>query len=126
MLPLAKTHFVDGDDIGMLQSGGGHRLGAEAFYRFRRRVESEEEELERDQPVQALLAGPIDYPHAAVPDLLEQLIIPEGAETWAARPFCKLRPGGFVEARTVKATRTKSLRRVRGNFRAAARTCAVV
>jgi len=80
MLALAEPHFVDGDDVGMLQRGRGHGLGTEALHRLRRRVRPEQEHLKGDHPVQAFLAGPIDHAHAAVPDLFQKLVVAEFAD----------------------------------------------
>ena len=77
MLALAEPDFVDGDDVGMLQRGRGDRLGAEPLHRFRRRVRPEQQQLEGDDPIEALLAGLVDHAHAAVPDLLQQLVVAE-------------------------------------------------
>ena len=85
MLALAEADFVDGDDVGMLQRSRGHGLGAEALHRLRRRVRPEQQQLEGDDPIQALLAGLIDHAHAAVPDLLQQFVVSERADLRKAR-----------------------------------------
>ena len=91
MLALAEPHFVDGDDVGMLQRRRGHGLGAETLHRLRRRVRPEQQQLEGDDPIQALLAGLIDHAHAAVPNLLQQLVVSEIAGLREARRSRRVR-----------------------------------
>ena len=137
MLALAEADFVDGDDVGMLQRRGGHGLGAETLHRLRRRVRPEQEQLESDDPIQALLAGLIDHAHAAVPNLLQQLVVSESAELRKARRrggsgrtinrvvwVRERRLHGIVKAQTVEAPWTEPFRSVGRELRATTRTCA--
>ena len=69
--------FVDGDDVGMLEAGGRDGFGAKALDELRAGLRPEQQHLERDNPVQALLPGLIDDPHPAPRDLLQQLVVAE-------------------------------------------------
>ena len=127
---------MDGDDVRVLQRGRGHGLGAEPLHRLRRRMRPEQEHLERDDAVQALLAGLVDHAHAAVRNLLQQLVVAEIAELRGARRCSEsdwtilrdLRSGsrrlnGFAKAQAVEAPGAKPFRGVGGKLRATTRTC---
>ena len=135
MLARAKTDFVDGDNVGMMQRRRRHRLSPEALHRLWQRVRSEQEQLEGDYPVQASLAGLINDPHAAVPNLLEQFVVAEGAELRQSRGRAGWRPAVaavelvlrrglryVVKAQPVKAAGTETLGGVGGKLRTATRT----
>ena len=96
----------------------------------------EQEQLEDDQPIEALLAGFIDDAHAAVADLIQEFVVSKVADLPEARrrAVCGLglsrvwlvlerRRRGFAEAQTVEAPGTEPFRGVGREFRAAARTC---
>ena len=136
MLPFTETHFVDGDDAGMLQCGGGDGLGAETLHRLRRRVRPEQQQLESDDPVETLLAGLIDHAHATVPNFLQQLVLSETAVLRKARGRGECgrtvtrsgwllwrRLQGFTKTQSVKAPGAESMRSVGREFRATTRTC---
>jgi hypothetical protein len=121
----------------MLQRSGGDGFGAEAFHRLRRRVWPEQELLESDHPIQAFLAGLIDHAHAAVPNLLQQLVLSEIAGLREARGrgesgralmrvvwVPERRLHGMVKAQTVEAPGTEPFRGVGREFRTTTRTCA--
>jgi len=137
MLALAEPHFVDGDDVGMLQRGGGHRLGAETLHRLRRRVWPEQKQLKCNHPIQAFLVGLEYHAHAAVPDLFQQLVVSKIAGLREARSRCESgrtinrvglvrerRLHGFAKAQTVEASGAESFRGVGREFRTATRTLA--
>lgn len=73
MLP----HFVDGDDIAVVQTGRRLGLGAEPVNFVFARELSAEDHLYRDHAVEAHLASFIHHAHAATRDFFQQLIIPE-------------------------------------------------
>jgi hypothetical protein len=77
------TDFVDGHDVGMLETGRRLGLGAEALNRRRRGHREGHNHLERDDPVQAPLPGLIHDIHTAAAHLLEQFVI---AESWTPQP----------------------------------------
>ena len=126
MLTLTKAHFVDGDNMGMLQGRRGHRLGAEALHRLRRRVGPKQEQLKGNHPIQTLLARLIHHPHAPVRNLRQQLIITKRAEARQARDFGRSRRFACLKPHPVEAARTKALGSVGGNLRAATWTCAAL
>ncbi len=71
------AHFVDADNVRMLQTRGGDRLRAEPLHELRRRVRSQTQHLDRHNPVQAPLPRFEDHAHAAFTDFLQQLIVAE-------------------------------------------------
>ena len=80
MLPLADADFVDGDDVRVLERRGGDGLGAETLHGLGRRVRPEQQQLEGDDPIQALLTGFIDDAHAPVPDLLQEFVVAKSSD----------------------------------------------
>jgi hypothetical protein len=68
---------MDGNDVGMLEGSRSHSFGAKPLDRLSRRPWSKQEQLEGNGSVQTLLAGPIDYSHPALSNLLEQFVVAE-------------------------------------------------
>jgi len=79
-LALDVADFVDGDDVGVPQAGGGLGLAMEAFNSLPAGERAQQEHLHGDDPVQADLAGAVNNPHPAVGDLFQQFIVAEGAQ----------------------------------------------
>ena len=77
MMPRVLTHFVDADDVAVIQTGRRLGLGAEPVDLVFARQLPAEDHLDRDHAVQAHLAGFVHHAHAATRDFLQQLIIPE-------------------------------------------------
>ena len=86
--PLDILHRVEGvavevadledrDDPRMVEPGGGLRLAAEAGQIGLRGELAAKEHLHRDGAPQAPLPGPVDDPHAAAADLLEEVVVAE-------------------------------------------------
>jgi hypothetical protein len=69
------TDFVDGDDMSMMQLGGGFRFRTEPSQVRRRGQITSKDHLECDDPVQLLLPGLIDHPHAAATKLFQQFVV---------------------------------------------------
>src|SRR5208282_2795878 len=137
MLALAKAHFMDGNDIWMLQRRRGHCLSAKAFHRFRRSMRPEQQQFERDDSIQALLSGLIKDAHATVPDLFQQFVITEMSDITEGRGWFEFRGcvrrgwfgletrlGTLVKAQSVQTARADAPGSAGGNLRAATRTCA--
>ena len=70
------ANLVDGDDVRMLQAGGGFRLGPKPGGQLR--PAEGQHQLQSDDPVQTDLPGAIDDPHAAPGNFLEQLVVAKG------------------------------------------------
>jgi hypothetical protein len=73
------AHFMDGDDMRVPQLGRGLGLGAEAIELFLGRQMLSQHHLEGHGPVQALLPGLVDHPHATAGDFLQQFVVAEGS-----------------------------------------------
>jgi hypothetical protein len=74
---LVFADFKDLHDIGMLEAGGGLRLGAETIEGVRAAAGVGGDHLEGDHAIEGGLAGPIHHPHAAAADLPQQLEVAE-------------------------------------------------
>ena len=66
VLTLVDADFVDGDNIGMLETGSNNGLGAKAFDKLQAGLRPEQQHLQRDNAIQALLPRSIDDAHATV------------------------------------------------------------
>ena len=69
--------FVDGDDVRMLQATGGRCLQTKPFDRLGAGQRSGEQEFHRHNTVETDLMRPVNHPHGAPADFLEELVIPE-------------------------------------------------
>ena len=76
-LPVDRADLVDGDDVRVLEPGGGLGLGAEPGAVGVGRQVRLADHLQRDDPVEALLPGLVDDAHAAAAEFLEQLEVAE-------------------------------------------------
>jgi len=65
---------VDLDHVGVPEPGDGPRLDPEPGQVLRGRVAARPDHLQRDQPVQPVLAGPVDDPHPPLPQPPEDLV----------------------------------------------------
>lgn len=74
---LAEADFVNGDDVGVLQTAGGGGFGAETEHLFLRRQRTVRQHLHRDDPIEADLPGAIDEAHAALADACQQFVAAE-------------------------------------------------
>ncbi len=71
---VGLADIVDLHHVGMPEPGDGSGLDPEPGQVLRGRVVARPDHLERDQPFQPVLAGPIDHPHPAVPEPPEDLV----------------------------------------------------
>lgn len=78
MLALVNPHFVDRDDVRVLQARHGRRLRPEALHLVGVRRRAEREQLDRHDAVQADLSRLVHHPHPAPTDLFEQFVVAEG------------------------------------------------
>ncbi len=74
-LVVDLANVVDGDDVGMVQLGGGLGLDAEAAQGRARGGLPGQDHLEGHLAVEAHLPGPVDDAHAAAGDLAEQFVV---------------------------------------------------
>jgi hypothetical protein len=79
VLPLVTADLINGHDIGMVQLDGGLHLSAEALQLGGRGPLPGEDHLQGHQPIEPHVSGLENHPHAAPGDLLQQLVIAEGA-----------------------------------------------
>jgi len=68
VLASVFADFVDGDDMGMAEGGGGVGFAVEAPAACVAGVAAEQEEFDGDRPVEGDLAVAVDDPHAVVGD----------------------------------------------------------
>jgi hypothetical protein len=69
--------LVDGDDVRVVEGGGGARLQLEARHAVGVGGERAGEELERDAAAEALVHGEVDLAHPAAPDLALDAVVAE-------------------------------------------------
>src|SRR5690348_9550096 len=74
------TDFVNGNDVRMIEVGGGLGLGAEALHIGRRSELAGEDHLQGDGATQTDLPGAVHDTDASASDLAELLVIAEGRE----------------------------------------------
>src|SRR6187402_1873840 len=85
MLAFVNANFMNGDDVGMSQLGGGLGFGSESADRFVRRQRAKRDHLDGNDSVQTGLAGPINDAHATAANLLQQLVVTEPRRIWRPR-----------------------------------------
>ena len=78
-------HGEHGDDVRVLERGGGARLTPEALGSTLRLQELWAQDLEGDATVEALLHGVVDDPHAPTTDLSKDPEFAEALGEWCAR-----------------------------------------
>ncbi len=79
---LDFADFMDGDDGRMAQAGGGAGFRVESDDVQLAGQDPSADHLDGDEAIEADLAGPVDDPHAAAVDFLEEFVvaeIPDGA-----------------------------------------------
>ena len=100
-LAVLFADFVDGDDIGMVQSGSGFGLLHEARATVGIGAAGFGQQFDGDETVQALVAGLVDPAHAAFADFFEQGEMPQFAAVHIRSILIFRRVGGaFVTRRT--------------------------
>ena len=75
MVTPAFPHFVNGNDVRMVQAGGRGRFRAKPFHLAFAGQQAGPNHLQSDPPVQADLTGPIHNPHAALRQFLHQFVV---------------------------------------------------
>ena len=74
---IAFADFVDGNDTGMIQAGGGFRFPAEALQMRVCRPMTKADDFKRDGAIQTLLACAEHHTLTATADFLKQFVIAE-------------------------------------------------
>src|ERR1051325_7093401 len=82
MPTLALADIVDRDNIRVLQAGRRLRFGAKTLHEYITGKFSEEQRLDRHDPIQAPLPRPINDPHPTARDFFDQLVITETMRMW--------------------------------------------
>src|SRR6266566_3654553 len=72
-IPLA--YFVDGNDAGMVETGGSFRFAAKALQVRFGGPTAQANHLERNRAIQTFLMGAINYALTASTDFLQQLVV---------------------------------------------------
>ena len=70
--------FVDGANVGMIESRGGTRLAAKAFERLRVLREEIGEEFEGYEAAEFGVLGFVDYAHAAAANFFDDAVVRDG------------------------------------------------
>ena len=107
--PVLLAHLVNGNDIRMVEPGGGLGLGTESLHLPLAGELAGEHQLECDHAIKGQIARPIHHTHTAVGDLLEQVVAAQSPETRvrlvpgfppsiSPRPQDGLRQRGFQHA----------------------------
>ena len=78
-LPVQLADFVDRHDVRMVQAGRGLGFGSEALQIRRTSQAAGPDHFHGHQAMEALLLGLVDHAHAALANLLEQVVIAKGA-----------------------------------------------
>jgi hypothetical protein len=76
-LAVVLSHFVDGDDIGMMQSCHHFRLAPKSRQLTRASQPPSPKDLDRYEPVQTFLARLENDTHTSMPDFFKQHVITE-------------------------------------------------
>ena len=80
VLAFVDAHFVNRDDVRMLQNGGGGGLGPETLHEFLARQRSGQDHLHRDDAPETPLPRLINDAHAAARNLFQQFVVAERSQ----------------------------------------------
>ena len=124
VLAVGFTHFVDGNNVGVIELGRRLGLGVKASHFFIAGELAAADHLQRNDPPQPHLPGPVDDPHPATGDFVEQFVIaerllPNGRRFLALRGGIRSRP--VVSRRLGGGDRHRHVQRC-GERRSAVRT----
>ena len=92
-LALVLSEVVDRDDVLVRQLAGSPGLAKEALARFRVGVNRHRDDLDGDDPLEQRVEGAVDDSHAALSELLEELVATDGRHGWCARMSELAKPG---------------------------------
>src|SRR5438094_10153999 len=74
-LTIPLTHFVDGNNAGMVETGSSFRFPAKALHVRFGGPTAQANHLERNRAIQTFLMGAINYALTASTDLFQQLVV---------------------------------------------------
>ena len=77
-LPILLADFVDGADIGMVQSGGGLRLAAGSAQAPEGLGDIIGQEFQGDKATESGVLGLVDHAHTAAAELLDDAVVRDG------------------------------------------------
>src|ERR1700731_1812086 len=77
-LAFALADFVDGTDVGMIQSRRGTSFPAEAFERLRVSGNIFRQELQGDEATKLGVLGLVNHPHPPAAQLLDDAVVRDG------------------------------------------------
>ena len=75
--PVVLAHVVDGDDVGVAEPGARLRLAEEAGAKLVGDLDVARDDLEGHEAIEDRVMGLEDHAHAAAPDPLEDLVLPD-------------------------------------------------
>ncbi len=84
-MAVVLPDLVDRDDVGMVERGGGFRLGAETFDEIRRREGAAQGDLHRDPAAETSLASLEHQAHSAARDFLREFVVAKNSARGRAR-----------------------------------------
>ena len=77
MVAVVDAHFVDRDDIGVIQCGGGGCLCSKAMNKLATRQMTAKNQLQSNNAVETSLTCTIDDSHTTAGNFIEQFVVPE-------------------------------------------------
>ena len=99
---FALAHFVDRQNVGMIEARGGLRFAAEAGERFAGVGVITQDPFHGDDAAGMALAGAVDHAHAAPPDFLEDFVVSEAPVLVGQRNFGQRADEHFRRALVVR------------------------
>jgi hypothetical protein len=78
-LALVLADFVDGTNVGMIQSGSSPRLALKPLQGYSIGGQPIGQELQGNVAPQGQVLGPVDHPHAAATQLLQDPVMRNGS-----------------------------------------------
>ena len=84
---FALAHFVDGQNVRMIEARGGLRFAAEAGERFAGVGVIPQDPFHGDDAAGMALPRAVDHAHSAPPDFLEDFVVPEAPVLVGQRNF---------------------------------------
>ena len=96
--PVDVFDGMDGDDVGVIEGGGGARLALEALAPFGIGRKVRRQDLHRDVPAKARVPSAIDVTHPAGADELRDAVRPDRC-AWAEPPHARRRADGRFKKR---------------------------
>src|SRR5262249_14617054 len=112
--PVLRAHFVNRNDVRMIEPGCSLRFGLETFHLAFTSELAGEHQLQSDDTVEGQVAGAVDDAHATVSNLLKQFVAPHSSQevlrlhfpgTTRVRAPTRLKERGLQQATRAHSTR---------------------